>query len=228
MAGVRLLTLPMERKLTAWRKNRKLGDVAGGRKWPKVEDHIVRREHSLKSPAPGQALPILIEDNPSRDYFFPITAEEARDHLRTFPEEDVGGITHLWLRRLSTRAFRAAGRPLAEYIWGSGARAIILYPFSSDGLLKMGRRRPAVSTQQRYSRWTTELVQVQGEWCLRWSAEMLRDFYLTALLGHEVGHHRDPHRRGKANGRQQGESAEQYALRWMPDGEELFVTKTEG
>ena len=217
----------MERKLTAWRKNRKLGDVAGGRKWPKVEDQIVRRENSLKPPVPGQALPILIEDNPSRDYFFPVTIEEARDHLQTFPQEDVSGITHLWLRRINTRAYRVAGRPLAEYIWGSGVRAIILYPWSRDRLLKMGSGRPAMSTQKRYSRWTTELVQEGGEWSLRWSDEALRDFYLTALLGHEVGHHRDPHRRSKANGRQQEEFAEQYAIRWMPDGEELFVTKAE-
>lgn len=216
----------MERKLTAWRKNRKLGDVAGGRRWPKLEDGIVRREHSLKPPAPGQALPILVEDNPSRDYIFPITVEDAREYLRAFPEEDVKGLTHLWLRRVSARAYRAAGSPLAEYVWGSGVRAIILYPWARDRLLRFGSRRPSASAQKRYSRWTTDLVLEKGGWCLRWSDEALRDFYLTALLGHEVGHHRDPARRSKANERGREEAAEQYALRWMPDGEELFVARS--
>lgn len=215
----------MERKLTAWKKNRKLGDVAGGRRCLKFEDQVVRREHSLKRPAPGQTVPILIEDNPSRDYFFPVTIAEANDYLRTFPDEDVNGLTHLWLRRISSRAHRVAGKPMAEYIWGSGVCAIILYPWSKDRLLRLGRRRPSASTQKRYTRWTTDLVLEGGVWCLRWSEDALRDFYLTTLLGHEVGHHRDPNRRSKANGRQQEESAEQYALRWMPGGEELFVAR---
>ena len=217
----------MERKLTAWKKSRKLGDAAGGRRWPKFEDHIVRREHSLKPPAPGQAVPVLMEDNPSRDYFFPAAVEEVRDHLATFPDKDVKGLTHLWLRRISSKSYREAGRPLAEYVWGSGVCAIILYPWSTDRLLKFGRRRPSASIQRSFSRWTTDIVLEDGIWCLRWSDEALRDFYLTALLGHEVGHHRDPKRRGGASGRRQEESAEQYALRWMPDGEELLVARGE-
>jgi hypothetical protein len=55
----------LSRKQTAWKKSRKLGDVHGGRTAPKITDKIFNRAHSLQRPAPRQATPILIEDNPS-------------------------------------------------------------------------------------------------------------------------------------------------------------------
>ena len=77
------------RKETAWRKNRKLGDVYGGRTWPKIADRIFNKAHSLAPPGPDQETPILIEDNPSRDYFFPLTGAETIEAVRSAVREEV-------------------------------------------------------------------------------------------------------------------------------------------
>lgn len=206
----------MNRKQTAWKKNRRLGDVAGGRSWPKLKDGLIRRTHSLKPPAQGRTLPILIEDNPSRAFFFPITGREAIAHLASFPPEDVSGLTHVWLRRLNKSDYATGKLPLAEYVRGSGAAAIVLYPWPKDRLLRFDRKRPPKRILKRFLRWDPELICENGVWHIRWSDEALRDFYLNELIGHEIGHHRDGRRISKANRRRCEESAEQYALTWMP------------
>lgn len=56
------------RKETAWKKNRKFGDVKGGRKRPKLADNIFNRQHNLKCPSNSDKTPIFIVDNPSKDF----------------------------------------------------------------------------------------------------------------------------------------------------------------
>jgi hypothetical protein len=70
------------RKHTAWKENRKFGDVHGGRSHPKITDNIFNRLHSFSRPGPHDPTPILVEDNPSSDYFFPL------DGLRRFTVEE--------------------------------------------------------------------------------------------------------------------------------------------
>lgn len=188
----------------------------------KQEDNILRREHTFIAPSPEEEIPILIQENPSRDYYFPITAIEARDYLQTFPAKDVEGITHLWLKRLKSKEYDLPERPLAEYIWGSRVYLIVLYPWARNGLLRFGLRRPSAKVLRQYERWTTDLIESDGTWCLRWAKDAVRDFYFTGLLAHEVGHHCDPNRQSRANDKQREMTAEQYALRWMPNGQKLF------
>ena len=76
-------------KETAWRKSRKFGDVFGGRSRPMLSDGIFRRLHSFTTPAVGTPTPLLIEDNPSRDFFFPLDGAEVMDALRRLPPEHV-------------------------------------------------------------------------------------------------------------------------------------------
>ena len=217
----------MNRKSTAWKKNRRLGDVAGGRRKPKFEDNIRRREHSLKPPAPGQETPVLIEENPSRDFYFPVRGVEVLAYLRTLPEDDVLGLTHVWMRRVKTRQYADARRPLAEYIWGSGLSVIVLYPWPRDRVLRFGRKRPSARSLRAYRRWTTDLVLEDGVWCLRWTSDAVHDFYLQGLVAHEVGHHCDPELITVVNPRPREEFAEQYALRRMAIGEEVRRTGDE-
>jgi hypothetical protein len=58
---------------------------------------------------------------------------------------------------------------------------------------------------------------------LRWPDENLREFYLSTLIGHEVGHHQDEHQWTGANEREREECAEQYSLRRMADGEKVIL-----
>ena len=117
---------------TPWKKSRKFGDIYGGRKHLRLNDNIFSRAHSLKRPNPNDELPTLMEDNPSRDYFFPISVEETKEALLALPKNDYEGITHIWLRRFNKSEFQKGRLPLAEFICGNGVRVIVYYPKSLD------------------------------------------------------------------------------------------------
>ena len=212
------------RNETAWRKSRKFGDVYGGRRWPKIANRIFNRAHSLAPPATGQETPILIEENPSRDFFFPLSGAEALETLKQLPPEQVAGITHLWLRRIKQSDYECKQKALAEFICGSGVRLIVLYPWSTDLLLRFGKRKPPSKRIKRFARWTEDLVYQDDGWVLRWTKEALRQFYLEDLLLHEVGHHVDYFTRHwtLANHKQLEGFAEQYAVFWSRDLKQVF------
>jgi hypothetical protein len=213
----------LSRKQTAWKKSRKLGDVYGGRRWPKLTDRIFNRAHSLQRPAPGEATPNLIEDNPSRDYFFPLDGRECLQALSALPEAHVRGLTHLWLRR--PRSSESATSPrLAEFICGSGVRLIVLYPWRRDLRLCVGGTRPLARTVRVYKRFEAELVHEGGLWYFAFDERNLRRFYVEHLLYHEVGHHVDWYERhwSKANRAQVEEFADQYAIQCTPAATEVI------
>ena len=65
--------MSLTRKHTAWKKSRKFGDVKGGRLRPKLANKVFNRQHNFEVPNIGDETPIFIEDNPSKDFFFPIS-----------------------------------------------------------------------------------------------------------------------------------------------------------
>ena len=121
------------RKETAWKKNRKFGDVKGGRKRPRIADGIFARAHSLQRPHEAAELPIFVCDNPSRDFAFPIGEGEIRWELKHLPRKDWKKITRFWFRRLKKSEYEANELPLAEYARGSGVQFVILYAFPIAG-----------------------------------------------------------------------------------------------
>lgn len=214
----------LTRKQTAWRKNRKLGDIQGGRKRVKREDNIFQRRHSLSRPASDAELPILIQENPSKGFVFPVSGQEVLAYLRTYPTMQVGGITHIWLRRAKKTDFDSGALPMAEFICGSGVRVIVLYPWAKDLTLSFGAKRPSAKELRQYARWTEDLVFKDAQWYLRWQPEALRNFYLDHLLAHEIGHHVDWYERhwSKANRKQVEEFAEQYAWQWLASSTKTY------
>ncbi len=202
------------RKHTAWRKNRRFGEIFGGRQRRRFTDNIVARAHSLPQPGPGEPLPIVIVENPSRDFYFPAGPDELLARLRRQPWRHIEGLTHLWLRRRSTN--RSEEDLLAAYVCGSGVAAIILYPWRRDGQMLLGPRRPTKGQLRRYARWEPELVATDEGYALQWSESALRDFYLEGLLLHELGHHCDsPSRlRNRAQARQAESFADTYSVSW--------------
>jgi hypothetical protein len=82
----------------------------------KMTDNIFERLHSLNPPGPFDARPIVISENPSRDFVFPVSADDVLDRLRELPAEDVAGLTHLWLRRVIQTRSNAVCRLRNSYV----------------------------------------------------------------------------------------------------------------
>ena len=195
-----------QKKSTAWKKNRKFGDVFGGRLWPKRKDGIIRRTHSLSAPSEFDQTPIFLADNTSRDYFFPVTPDEVREELDQFPQDDTQSITHIWFRKHSDEDIQA-------YVAvGSGVVAVVLYPMRKDLIIDLGNRRPSGRTLKWYEGYAS--VKRTAELSI---AELTEEpphrYYLERLLPHEVGHCAD-YNRGLLNTRssyKEENSADNYA-----------------
>ncbi len=202
------------RKQTPWKKSRKFGDIYGGRERLRLSDNIFMRMHNLKKPSKFDELPILIEDNPSRDFFFPISAEEAKDAMKALPEQDYKGITHIWLRRIKKSDYEKGDLPFAEFICGSGVRLIVLYPFPKDMNMIIGKKKPSARFSKELKKWDADIERVKGIWVAKWNIDSLRSWYINTLLYHEVGHHVDWYNRhwSQANLKQVEEFADQYAI----------------
>jgi hypothetical protein len=214
------------RKQTAWKKNRRLGDIQGGRMRTKLKDNIFKRLHSLQRPAPDAEWPILIEDNPSKGFVFPVSGQEVIEHLHKFPTEDVEKITHVWLRRAKQKELESGELPFAEFICGSGVRVIVLYPWTKDLTLCFGKKKPTGKKLRSYAHWTQDLFYKNEQWYLRWTIPALKSFYLDNLVAHEIGHHVDWYSRhwSKANRKQVEEVADQYAAQWFANSTKIYQT----
>lgn len=202
------------RKTTAWKKNRKFGDVYGGRSRTKLSDNIFFRLHSIERPSEKDQLPILMEDNPSRDFFFPLSLEEVEEALKELPNRDYEGITHIWLRRLKGSDFHAGNKPHAEFICGSGVRMIVLYPWPKDMVLSYGRKRPSNAVINEAEKFGAVFKKTNKGWHSHWGISSIRKYTINAVLYHEVGHHIDWYYRhwSKANRKQAEDYADQYAI----------------
>jgi hypothetical protein len=213
----------MNRKHTAWKKSRKFGDIYGGRKSLRMTDSIFERAHSLKRPSIGDELPFLIEDNPSRDFFFPVSVEEVNEAIKELPKDDYRGITHIWLRRIKKSDFVTNEQPLAEFICGSGVRVIILYPWPKDMCIRFAKK-PSSRRIKESLKYGIQLEKVHNVWVFEWNLPALRKFYINGLLYHEVGHHVDWYFRhwSKANSKKLEDFAEHYAVQKSTTGTYVF------
>ncbi len=162
----------------------------------------------------GEALPIFITDNPSRDYFFPIGEEEVRLELAHLPRKDWDGITHIWFRRFKKSEYEANELPLAEFSCGSGVRLVTIYPWPRSLKWHHGYKKPSVAARRVLDRYDADLTAHESQWISTWQESNLKDFYIEYLLFHEIGHHVDwyAHHWSKANNRVIEEAADQYAF----------------
>jgi len=204
------------RKETAWKKSRKFGDVKGGRKWPKIVDRVFNREHNLSPPIEGEETPIFIIDNPSRDFFFPVSKDEIKEFLEKLPTEHSENLTHIWLKKISKKDFLKE-RVQGCFICGSGVNLIVLYPFPKDLTMNFGNKKPDKKTLKWYSKYKPELIEEKGNWKLIWSKEKIKEYYLEGLFLHEIGHKMDSINQrywSKANKRKIENFADNFAYYW--------------
>ncbi|MBX7171116.1 MAG: hypothetical protein K1X72_09170 [Pyrinomonadaceae bacterium] len=211
--------MAISRKETAWKKNRKFGDVKGGRTFPKITDRIFNRKHSLKKPSLNHELPIFIKDNPSKDFYFPVTEVEILERINQLPTEHREKITHIWLRKVKKDDYENNETFQGMFICGSGVNLIVLNAFPTTLRMIFGNKKPTKRMLKLYSEWTQDLQfdEKKKVWFLQWEEEKIRDYYLNSLLLHEIGHFVDFmfHRIwSKANRKKTEDFADNYPRIW--------------
>lgn len=112
------------RKATAWKKNRKFGDIHGGRMRLKCADGIFERHDSLLPPAPGQDIPVFMVENTSRDFYFPVSVEEIKSTLNQLPQAHTEAITHIWLDKVKKADYLKGVTLQGAFIAGSSVYLI--------------------------------------------------------------------------------------------------------
>ena len=147
-----------------------------------MTDNIFARLHSSAPPGPHDTLPVLMQDNPSRDFVFPANVEDVVAQIDALPRADTEAITHLWMRR----PHPGDGSPLAEFICGSRVRGIVFYAWPTELVWRLGRRKPAAAYLRALAPWTTDLRLNEDGWCLHWQPEAAGGYVLDHLVPHEV------------------------------------------
>lgn len=113
-----------------------------GRKRPKLPDNVFNRQHNLTAPNEGQETPIFIIDNPSRDFYFPVTIEEVKEKLSRLPKDHTDHLTHVWFQKIKTTDYLDGKYFQGSSICGSGVYLIVLNPFPTDNKMRSGKNKP--------------------------------------------------------------------------------------
>lgn len=215
------------KKHTAWKKSRKFGDVMGGRKSPKLTDNLLNRQHNLSAPKEGDEKPIFILENPSRDFYFPVTVDEVTKILKQLPEDHTDHLTHIWFQKIKKKDYLKGKSFQGSFICGSGVYLIILNPFPTDNKMRLGKNKPTHRTLNYYKAFSTELEEDQDGWFLQWTEENIKRYYLENLLLHEIGQSIDSFYKrywSKATGQKRENWADNYAAVWANHVQETHNT----
>lgn len=205
------------RKETAWKKNRKFGDIHGGRTKLKCADRIFKRQHNLLSPTDGQETPIFIIENPSRDFYFPVTSTEIKETLKKLPIQHTKYLTHIWLDKVKKSEYHKGETVQGEFICGNKVYLIKLYPVPTNNKMLFGQAKPTSKQLSFYKQYCTDLQHDKNGWYLQWTTESYKKYYLEKLLLHEIGHCVDyiyQRHWSKANLKQVEDFADNYAVIW--------------
>lgn len=205
------------KKFTSWKKNRKFGDVIGGRKSPKLADNIFKKQHNFSAPTDGQETPIFKVDNPSRDFYFPVSVDEVKDILDRLPKEHTDRLTHIWFQKIKKSEYLNGKTFQGAFISGSGVFLIILNPFPTDNKMRFGKKKPLKKTLNYYKNFTSDFHEDEYGWYLKWTEEKIKQYYLEDLLLHEIGHSIDSFYKrfwSKAGEQKRENWAENYVAVW--------------
>lgn len=204
-------------KETAWKKNRKFGDIHGGRTRLKCTDGIFKRHHDILPPVAKQETPIFILENTSRDFYFPVTIDEIKDTLKKLPNHHIKYLTHIWLDKVKKSDYQKGETLQGQFICGSNVYLIKLYAVPIDNRMIFGTIKPTTKQLSFYKQYCTDLQHNKNGWYLQWTTESYKKYYLEKLLLHEIGHCVDyiyQRRWSKANKKQVEDFADNYAVIW--------------
>ena len=217
------------RKETAWKKNRKFGEIHGGRTRLKCTDGIFKRYHSLLPPSENEEKPVFFIENPSKDFYFPVSVEEIRDVLKKLPQEHTNILTHIWLDKVKKKDYLVGETLQGEFICGSKVYLIKLYAVPIDNKMLFGEKKPTNKQLSFYKPYCVDLQHGKKGWYLQWTQEAMKKYFLEKLLFHEIGHCVDfVYQRywSKANRKQVEDFADNYAVIWSNNiKEEIYEEK---
>lgn len=209
--------MTQNRKETAWKKNRKFGDIHGGRTQLKCADGIFKRQHDLLPPTLEQEKPIFIVENTSRDFYFPVTIDEIKETLKKLPIDHAKYLTHIWLDKVKKSEYLKGETLQGQFVCGSKVYLIKLYAVPIDNKMIFGQIKPTTKQLSFYKQYCNDLQHDKNGWYLQWTAENYKKYYLEKLLLHEIGHCVDYvyHRHwSKANVKKAEDFADNYAVIW--------------
>ena len=213
------------RKETAWKKNRKFGDVMGGRMRPKLTDNIFNRQHNLQPLTENQERPVFIIENPSKDFYFPATIEEVKATLSLLPKDHTKYLTHIWLDKVKKKDYLSGDTLQGEFICGSKVYLIKLYAVPIDNKMLFGQTKPTTKELSFYKAYCTDLQHNKSGWYLQWTEQNMKRYFLEKLLLHEIGHCVDyiyQRQWSKANNKQVENFADNYAVVWSNNIRQTF------
>lgn len=205
------------KKQTSWKKSRKFGDVMGGRTRPKIADKVFNRMHNFHRPVEGEERPLFFMDNPTRDFYFPVTAEDVKTVLKKLPTEHTEHLTHIWFRKFRKTDYLKGETYQSQFICGSGVNLIVFYPFPKNLRMRMGKNKPVKSRLRYYSSFTTDLREDVNGWYLQWDREQIKRYYLERLLLFQIGNAVESHYQrfwSKAAGDKTDKRADNWAKIW--------------
>jgi len=191
------------------RRNRKIGKTQGGRvrdgRSVEKRSRVVTQDIWTRlSEAPEKGF-IVLRENPSRDYFHPVTEDDIRSALSRLPKRVVRPLKAVLLSRLSARDAWRGVEARRRY------QCVVLYAFPRSMEMVWPGATFSDAAQRHYQPWGSAWSVRDGCTILTWTVEELRRYYLFHLLLHEIGHLNQP----PFHSLKRRESyAENFALEW--------------
>ncbi len=209
------------RKESAKRRkdNANSDDFLGSGTYAEAPREIFERLNLLQSIEPTDVTPILTEDAAPPDFYFPVTGIQVLAKLHSL-NLHTEGMTHVWLRGVRPTDCELGDSRLAECVCSNETRALILYPWASDGLLPLTKGRPSDRQLARFAQWSQELIWDGDSWGLKFAREDLRRFVIDYLLLEQVRHHLSSFSHGNSgDATPSGQLIERrYAIIWSACG----------
>ena len=148
---------------------------------------------------------LVLIDNPSRDFFHPVSDAEIRATLDRLPNRLTEYLRAVVLPRMS----------VTDQVRGVEARrrncCIVLNPFPKDCRIFWTTDPPSARVIKHYEPWGAGWEEMGTGWFQVWTLERLKNYYLFHLLLHELGHINQPCCHSL---RRRESFAEDFALTW--------------
>ena len=148
---------------------------------------------------------LVLRDNPSRDFFHPVSEEEIRKTLDRMPRKLTYSLRAVVMPRSSASDRRRGVEARRRYL------CIVLNPFPKSLRLFWSSSPPKAKAVHHYEPWNARWEEDETGWYQAWDLEDLKRYYLFHLLLHELGHINQPSFHALSR---REEFAEDFALTW--------------